>query len=672
MNIVRVGQVLQTTEGDRTIVAYDGLRFKLRDEANLVTEIVSAGSLSELLVEPLEKAQVSYRELGLVTAAAKKNALWRERHVLEVLDGSSRADGPMTQLFDATRTTLGERKRAKADELRISCSTIDNWIHQYREAGVAGLIDRRQTRPSGGVVATPKLREAYEKIIDAETNRATGTFGRLYDDFEDLCARGGILSQVKSESQTRRDIRALTSGKYTLESARSRRTAANSPDREFESREAWAPGLEVQIDSSPANIEALDFFGHRRRLCLTTMIDKCTRSIAAEGATVVAAKGYDHVLLLARALVPLQNRPHSSFPDHILERIGAPWAQYLSRADLDASVAARPFIRPQRIMCDNGPDFKSASFRAACAKSEVSLTEAATYSPDDKADEERFWGTIDTGFCQYMPGYVGNSVENRGRATADEDLLRIDEVIALFEVWVTFVYQRRTHTGLRDPLNPQIPISPNAAFMAYQDVGADIPLPFSRDDYIDLLPIKNRTIRSDGIEIGYGKYDSPLLTPLRRMPSRNAGHTSTWPVRFDPYDRSAVWVQNPDDGSWIECDLRNAAPAAQPFRDLIGARTRHNAASNPPLSAKAGRRTTKAIVAVGKAAHEDRIATETQASRESFALQQRVAAGTPPFHDVETPAEREPSANQFVSEAAAQPSAGTLAGIGRRFDSEED
>lgn len=668
MNKVSVGQVVKTIDGDRTIVAYDGLRFKVRDEASLVTEIVSVGAFSERLVEPLERTEVSYRELDLVSEAAKENALRREEHVVEVIEGSSRVDGPGSRLFDSTRTTLGERKQAKADELDVSLSTIDNWIHRYREAGVAGLIDRRQARPSGGVVASPELREAYVRIINAETDRPTGTFGRLYDDLEDLCARGGILSQMKSESQTRRDIAALASGKYTLGSARTRRTAANSPDREFDSRYAWAPGLEMQIDSSPANLEALDYFGHRRRLCLTTMIDKCTRSIAAEGATVVAAKGYDHVLLLARALVPLQNRPHPSFPDHILERIDAPWAQYLSREELDASVAARPFIRPQRIITDNGPDFKSAAFRAACAKGGVSVTEAATWSPDDKADEERFWRTIDTGFCQYMPGYVGNSVENRGRATADEDLLRIDEVIALFEVWVTYVYQRRAHTGLRDPLNPQIPISPNAAFIAYQDVGADISLPFSREDYIDLLPIKRRTIQNDGIEIGYGKYDSPLLTVLRRMPSRNAGHTKTWPVRFDPYDRSAVWVQNPDDGSWIECDLRNGAPMAQPFRDRIGAQTRRNATSHPPLSAKAGRRAARAIAAAGWASHEDRIATEAQASREAFALQQRVVSGTPPFHDISSSAEHGPSTPQVGVGASNEP----LAGIGDRFDSGVD
>lgn len=628
--MIRVGDTVTTEAGERRIVAYYGSQLKLFDEANHAYEIIDVASLPLIVAKPSGTAGDSPRLIDLVDDEVRIEAIRKEHHVREVLHGTPRPGQGPDPAYDLQMTNLSDRKLRKARDIGVSESTIENWIARWKRGGVSSLIDRRSNRSRGGIHASEEMLEALRHVVAVQADEPTRTFGALYDALAQACSDRGILAELKSESTVRRQLRQLAGSRYTLKEAVTRRTAANVPDRMFASRPAYGPGGEVQIDSSPGDFLALDYMGHRTRLRLTAMIDKRTRSVPAVGASMVSAKGADHAMLLARALVPQQNRPHAEFAAQLLDKIEAPWLSHLTREGFRAAFASRPFIRIQRIMLDNGRDYLSEVFYAACEKFGISVTEAASYSPDDKGMIERFWRTVGTGFSQYIPGYVGNTVVNRGKEVPDSGLLRIDELIALFDIWTTVVYQNRVHSGLIDPLDPQAPQTPNSILMAFQDVAEPIPLALTRDDYIDILPIENRTIQNDGIELGYGKYDSPQLTRLRRLPSLEGRTNRSWAVRWDPYDARSVWIRDPESDAWIECALQNGGRAEQPFAVRIRRESKRIAREQGYVQDVEARHLAEAIVAAGASFSRER---EVEEQRRAFALLERAAVGIPDLHE---------------------------------------
>ncbi|PZF32067.1 DDE-type integrase/transposase/recombinase [Curtobacterium sp. MCPF17_051] len=650
MTSVHVGDVIQTANGERRIVGYSGSAIKLFDETNHEYAVIDVASLPTVMTEPPAVLEVSPRLIDTEPKLIRDEALLKAAHVLEVLDGVPLPGRDPHPRYDPATTNLSDRKLRKARELNVSVSTIENWITRYRRGGASALIDFRHLRDSGGIHGSPEYVEALQHVIKEQTNEPTRTFGAFYDQLHAECVRRGMSEEFKSESTVARQVAVLTNGTFTFGSARARRNQANVPKRAFQPRPAYSPGAEVQIDSSPGDFETLDYMGHRTRLRLTAMMCKATRSVPAVGASMISAKGVDHAMLLARSLVPQQNRPHPELAAVALDRIDAPWLEHLTAEEVERCYRMRPYIRVQRIIFDNGKDYRSDVFRAACEKFGVSCTESAPYSPDDKPLIERFWSTVRTGFSQYIPGYIGNSVENRGKPEPDSDLLRIDELIQLFDLWITVVYQNRVHAGLKDPLDPAAPQTPNSIFMAYQQVGDAIPMALTRDDFIDILPVEYRTIQTDGIELGYGKYDSPQLTDLRRMPSLDGRHRNQWAVSWDPYDERFVWLRDPESHEWIECALRNGARAEQAFSVRIRRESKRIAKEQGFFTDREARRLTQNIVAE---TNQSRRVRRDDEQRRAFALQERAASGIPPLAEPELPPS--PAAKRARKVRALQP-----------------
>jgi transposase InsO family protein len=80
-----------------------------------------------------------------------------------------------------------------------------------------------------------------------------------------------------------------------------------------------------------------------------------------------------------------------------------------------ADAAARPVIAPETIVFDHGKVFLSQNFRSAARALGISLQPAHPDTPTDKPVVERTLGSVGTLFAQHVAGYVGSSVERRGR-----------------------------------------------------------------------------------------------------------------------------------------------------------------------------------------------------------------------------------------------------------------
>ncbi|MCD4849697.1 Mu transposase C-terminal domain-containing protein [Arthrobacter sp. AK01] len=246
-----------------------------------------------------------------------------------------------------------------------------------------------------------------------------------------------------------------------------------------------------------------------------------------------------------------------------------PWARHLSLDEVAAYDLTRPFIKPQRIMTDNGKDYLSSTFMSACETFGVDITRSAIHTPTDKPNVERAFHTIKTKFVQYLPGNTGGSVDRRGAAVEKEDLLDIYTLAELFDRWVSVVWQNMTHEALRDPLDPRVIHSPNSMYMAMFDMTGFVPVPLSPEDYIALLPTLERTIQADGINVDYRRYDSPELGPYRLQPSGRSDTGGKWVIHYNPHNPAAVWVRHPETGEWMECRWMNKDAFEKPFSASI-------------------------------------------------------------------------------------------------------
>jgi hypothetical protein len=136
------------------------------------------------------------------------------------------------------------------------------------------------------------------------------------------------------------------------------------------------------------------------------------------------------------------------------------------------------------------------------------------------------------------------------------------------------LWQNRPHEGLRDPLSPDIALTPNERYAALVAVAGYVPVPLGPGDYLELLPATWRVINSYGIKIARRTYDSAALNPYRRQSSGVAARRGLWEIRYDPYDISRIWVRNHHDQGFLEATWTHLRTAPAPFGELTWARAR--------------------------------------------------------------------------------------------------
>ena len=284
---------------------------------------------------------------------------------------------------------------------------------------------------------------------------------------------------------------------------------------------------------------------------LTILLDVATRSILAAVLRPVGTKSMDLVVVLARALVPYSRRPEGARETRRL--ISTAWVEdaLINQERFERLREGQPFIFPETITTDRGRNYLSKHFEAACQRLGISLITAAPHTPTDKPHIERTFKSIASLFLEYCKGYVGRSVEYRGKdvAAQSEQLLTIAQMQELLEDWIAVEWQNRSHDGMRDPLHPTIVLSPNEMCRAFRHVAPELHVALTRDDFIALLPVIRRRINRYGVTIDHRVYDSKALSEYRRRQSPSKSKQRKWPIRVDPYNLHVVWLEA--DGEFI-------------------------------------------------------------------------------------------------------------------------
>ncbi|TWF92340.1 Mu transposase-like protein [Streptomyces brevispora] len=501
-------------------------------------------------------------------AAAREKAMAWQRHVREIECGL--ADGPgsagaVREQYDPARHTLAEREQAKAEELtalgfsRVSRTTVQRMRLAYRKQGLWGLLDHRTTRASSPTGRSDeRVVAAVREALRRRRGRSKGTINGLFPLINQILQEqhGPGTVPVPSQATLYRLVTTLARP-GELPSGPVRQVPASFEGRAFTPAMALRPGEQVQIDTTRLDVLALFDDGTLARPELTIAVDVATRAILAAVLCPSTTKAVDAALLLAEMAVPHPARP--TWPD-ILRMDHARVLPHQRLATLDerlAGAAARPVVLPETIVVDRGKIFVSRAFTAACEHLGISVQPAPPRAPTAKGIVERTFGTINHLFCQHLPGYTGSDVTRRGPDTEKDACYSVAQLQDLLDEWLVH-YHHRPHEGLRHPMMPRKALTPNQMWAALVAVAGYVPVPLTRRDYLELLPVRWQTITASGIRIHHRTYDADLLAPHRGQPSPVAGRGGKWEIHYNPHDVRQIWVRLPDgeltEIGWIHRD----------------------------------------------------------------------------------------------------------------------
>ncbi|MFF7889386.1 Mu transposase C-terminal domain-containing protein [Streptomyces sp. NPDC020794] len=515
--------------------------------------------------------------LETLPEAALEKALWWEGHILEVLHGlppdADAGSEPKPQY--ALSRSLTARERAKTVELtaaghKVTAGTVANYRRRYEKDGVMGLADHRPVRrtPKYGTVddaVVDAMRQAISEATDASTR--TGTFLLWRTEQILQASEAGLEAKLPSRRTLYRLLDKLTTGTHTTGSARNRRSRAHGAIAPFGELPAFAPGEVMQIDSTPLDVLVRLDDGIAATVELTGMVDVATRTVTA-AVLRPTTKAVDASVLLARTVTPELMRP--GWVDALrMSRSVLPHRRLLSLDERFEHAAARPVIVPEMIVCDHGKAFMSRNFLASCRFLQIDLQPAHKGSPFEKGTIEKTLASVGTLFTQFLPGFTGNTTEQRGRHLDKQPLWSLLELQELLDEWIVAQWQNRPHDGLRDPATPGRSFTPNEKYAALVEACGYVPVALSGDDYVELLPSLWRAVNDYGIKIKRRTYDSPALAGLRRQHSGVKEKKGLWEVHHDPYDVSRIWVRDHRTGSgWIEATWKHLHRVPVPFGEL--------------------------------------------------------------------------------------------------------
>lgn len=576
---VREGDEIRLSGEVLTVLAFTGGVVRLLDatgERRFVSlpEFQSDPSLELVSSSP---PLCSEERLTGVPEQVVDRARWWEQHLIEVLTGSTAVGGAgLRPEFDPTVTTLRQREMTKVAELnatghQMSLRTLQRQRAAYEGYGLLGVVDRRYLprRPEYGRVDR-RVIEVARRLVIEETDLSTGTVRRFRRKVTKELANiygPDAAAVMPSETTFYRLMWRLASGKHTFGSARTRRSLAKQPEPPFGALTVARPGEWVEIDSTPLDVRVALDDEIVDRVELTGMVDVATRTIAA-AVLRPTTKAVDAALLLARAMTPEPIRP--GWVDAVrMSRSVLPHRRLTELDQRLQEAAARPVIAPETITCDHGKAFLSPTFRQACRTLGINMQPAHPDTPTDKPHVERTLQSVGTLFLQDIPGYVGSSVERRGKNAERGAVWSMVALQELLDEWIVTVWQNRPHDGLRDPVTPAKALSPNEKYATLVEFAGYVPVPLSAEDYIELLPVRWRAIGKTGVRILHRTYDGKALNWCRGQKSDVHSRRGLWEVHYDPHDVSRVWIRNHRDGGWIMATWKHLKSAPMPFGEAI-------------------------------------------------------------------------------------------------------
>ncbi|MFF2820494.1 Mu transposase C-terminal domain-containing protein [Kitasatospora cineracea] len=217
---------------------------------------------------------------------------------------------------------------------------------------------------------------------------------------------------------------------------------------------------------------------------------------------------------------------------------------------MSTTQAEGPSVAAETIIFDHGKIYLSNHIQSVCAKLDISLQPARPYTPTDKP-VERWFRTLGEGLLAALPGYKGSDVHSRGEKVEEEAFFFLDELEAIIREWITLVYHRRHHRGLRVPEVPGLKLSPLEMFEHGVTRAGPLTIPARPHLALEFLEETRTTIQHYGVEIDGLRYNGDALNDYRNQMSPYRGvDAGKWPIALDRGDITKVYFQDPKNRQW--------------------------------------------------------------------------------------------------------------------------
>lgn len=504
-----------------------------------------------------------------LTAHQREIAASRFAHLMEAETGFRSGEmlraqpGEPRAAYDPGTTSLTQRRVAKVAELkalpaaearllgleRVSVRTLERWAADTRRSGIAGCASGNWLRRSGGHPAvTPQVREAIFAVRQDTLHRSRVSM-KVKDGLirQYMAEKFGAGIPVPSYVTLWRIWREWfgpdgTRQKYVRSAAR-----LDSAGEHFV---VHRPGQIVALDTTQMAVLVREtVFGEPVAAHLTLALDVYTRSIVAFRLTLVSDTSTDVAMLLRDVMMPLPLREDWG-EDMEWPYPGVPAALVAGFAG--HKVAALPFFAPETVTTDHGSVYKNHHLVEVQRVIGANILPARVLRPTDKQAVERVFGAVQSLLLEYLLGYRGVDVADRGADPESDAVLTITEMEHLIATWIVKIWQNRElgeHAPAWDPGGRHSPNTLFAAAMVQGGFALRIPAPGL---YYQLLRSHHVAIHGRrGVKIRGLWYDSEALNAYRDGPSARGGrHKGTWVVRSDPRDRRFTYFQDPLTHDW--------------------------------------------------------------------------------------------------------------------------
>lgn len=518
--------------------------------------------------------------IELLRAEDRKIAQRRLAHALEAATGY-RSGTPDVALpheprpqYDPERTPAYQRRAAKAEELAtdpdkaevlMSAATLRRIAERHHRGEADAAIDGRKAR----------RRQARTRMTGVVEKAAWEVVDRLRDESNvSMRTRHGRVIMLLTEWQVSEDRHPslstverwhrdhFTTGQLRGK-ARTNRSATKAPKGGFKKRGLDYAGGCVVLDSYNLDVmlKGTRWSGLVRGV-LVIAIDWYSRSVVALRVLETADTGQDVGFVCREIARPKPMR--AGWGDHMRwAYVGMPETVLLP--ENGKHFAALPYVVPRDITQDHGATYKNYNNVRVLAGMGSSILPARKGTGPDKAVVERFFGSLKTMLLEFLDGFRGSDVSERGSDVEQKRKYSASEFEELLLRWVVLIWQNHPMEGVRPPgtVNETEAWSPNMMYEnSVRQHGIGQPL-LTDDGYVSGLPTKQVRVHQAGIKIGPLVYDAPELDPFRGQPnplSRGRDDLrNTYEVKTDKRDRRTVWLFHPILEGWVRADW-NGAP----------------------------------------------------------------------------------------------------------------
>ncbi|MEW6422861.1 MAG: hypothetical protein AB1511_14255 [Deinococcota bacterium] len=333
-----------------------------------------------------------------------------------------RLENKARELVTARPTAPENKRRANAraepDPVLSEIERLRKLYREYQKVGLIALIDKRALRRQNlHGRHHPEVVKAAQRELDQHVKTSTRTLKNL-----SLYVRLNVEDQhgkginVLSPRSLQRLLKRLGKARRLHNTASTRRSHARSPQGVHLTQIVSSPGEYILIDVSPGDFFAIDPLTLKpRRYKLVAAMDLYSRCIVSVRLLPDDPKSINLAFTLYDIITPkvmlpgwpeAAAYPYVGVPQHVMLRV-----HHLPEG---TSLAGIPSVAIHTVVVDNGKIFISAHFVNCCRLLAITILQGRPYTPTDKSQLERWFGTMEREFAQQLGSYLGPNASERG------------------------------------------------------------------------------------------------------------------------------------------------------------------------------------------------------------------------------------------------------------------